>query len=66
MDKGKLKLLQNEIYVADGVLSVVKQKKQATTRATFACDLITQLTEEAKQTATRAGLEQSGYQPTGI
>lgn len=61
MDKGKLKILQNELYVADGAVSVTPQKKQASARATSACDLITQLTEEAKQIATRAGLEQSGY-----
>jgi hypothetical protein len=61
MDKGRLRVLQNELYVADGKVSVVPQKKKDTVRATSACDLITQLTEEAKQVATRAGLEQSGY-----
>jgi hypothetical protein len=64
MDKGKLKILQNELYVADGAVSVVPQKLQTATRATSACDLLTTLTEEAKQTATRAGLDQSGYAAT--
>ena len=61
MDGKKIRSLPTEMYVADGAVSVVPQKKEKTTRATSATDLVTRLAEEAKIKATQAGLEQSGY-----
>ncbi len=61
MDGKKIRILPTELYVADGAVSVVPQKKEKTTRATSATDLVTRLAEEAKIKATQAGLEQSGY-----
>ena len=59
--KGSLRILPNELFVAMGAVSVVPQKKAATTQATSAGDLVTKLAEEAKKLATQKGLEESGY-----
>jgi hypothetical protein len=60
-DTAQIKVLSKELYVADGAVSVVRQKKQESVRATTAYDLTIRMAEEAKQLATKTGLEESGY-----
>ena len=60
--KNGLRANQDEVFVADGQLSVRAQQMKVTDRATSPRDVLQQATEKANQTAVSRGLNDSAYE----